>query len=129
MAMADVMAAAEAEGRQLDRASVAFTLGFCAGVRSRPRTIAEAEEGLLAVGDGIQLWFRCWGNRAGTPVLFVHGGPGNCVADYRDINAKFFDHRKFWVVEVDQRGTGQSQPSVREDFRHMQRYLDISISQ
>ena len=86
---AGMMGAAGSEGRQLDRASVAFLLGVCAGVRSRP---AEAEGGLLAVGGGIQLWSRCWGNRAGTPVVFVHGEPGNYVADCRDINVKFFGH-------------------------------------
>ena len=33
------------------------------------------------------------------------------------------------MVEVDQRGTGSSQPSVRDSHTHMQRYLDISIAQ
>ena len=33
------------------------------------------------------------------------------------------------VVEVDQRGTGKSKPSVQDDYRNMQVYLDISISQ
>lgn len=32
-------------------------------------------------------------------------------------------------MEVDQRGTGKSEPSVRVDFKHMQHYLDISIAQ
>lgn len=39
-------------------------------------------------------------------MLFVHGGPGNCVADYQDVNERFFDADKFYVVEIDQRGTG-----------------------
>ena len=76
----------------------------------------------------IQLWYRTWGNKKhGIPVLFVHGGPGNRVADYQDINAKFFDLNKFYVIEVDQRGTGRSKPSVRDDWSNMQYYLDISI--
>ena len=41
----------------------------------------------------------------------------------------FFDPALFFVVEVDQRGTGSSQPSVRDSHTHMQRYLDISIAQ
>ena len=78
----------------------------------------------------IQLWYRTWGNKKhGIPVLFVHGGPGNCVADYQDINAKFFYLNKFYVIEVDQRGTGRSKPSVRDDWSNMQYYLDISIKQ
>ena len=55
-----------------------------------------------------------WGKRSGIPVLFVHGGPGNCVADYQNVNERFFDVGIFFVVEVDQRGTGKSQPSVRQ---------------
>ena len=43
--------------------------------------------------------------------------------------AGFFDPALFFVVEVDQRGTGSSQPSVRDSHTHMQRYLDISIAQ
>jgi len=92
--------------------------------------IEEGKESFLDVGDGIKLWYRTWGKRdGGTPVLFVHGGPGNCVGDYRNINSKFFEADRFFVVEVDQRGTGLSQPSVREDYRHMALYKDISIEQ
>ena len=88
-----------------------------------------AEQNKLDIGEGLQLWYHTWGNRLkGIPVLFVHGGPGNCVADYEGINAKFFDKDRFFVVEVDQRGTGKSQPSVRDDFKNMQKYLDISIT-
>lgn len=91
--------------------------------------IAQAKSGRLDVGGGISLWYREWGNPAGTPVVFVHGGPGQCIADYNDGNARFFEESLFRVVEVDQRGTGQSQPSVRDDYRHMAKYTDISIEQ
>ena len=91
--------------------------------------IGQAKAGRVDVGDGVSLWYREWGNPAGTPVVFVHGGPGQCVADYNDVNARFFDEALFHVVEVDQRGTGLSQPSVRDDYRHMAKYADISIEQ
>ena len=95
--------------------------------------IGEAEEGTVAVGEvegvEVRLWYRTWGSRAaGTPVLFVHGGPGNCVADYADINGEFFDAARFFVVEVDQRGTGRSTPSVRESAAHMRIYGEIDSS-
>ncbi|EOD39034.1 hypothetical protein EMIHUDRAFT_466735 [Emiliania huxleyi CCMP1516] len=95
--------------------------------------IGEAEEGTVAVGEvegvEVRLWYRTWDSRAaGTPVLFVHGGPGNCVADYADINGEFFDAARFFVVEVDQRGTGRSTPSVRESAAHMRIYGEIDIS-
>jgi len=91
--------------------------------------IEKAEEGRVKVSDGISLWYRVWGNPAGTPVVFVHGGPGQCVADYNNINARFFDDTVYRVVEVDQRGTGLSKPSVRDDYKHMHKYMDISIEQ
>ena len=78
--------------------------------------IEEAEERLVDVrhpSKRIQIWFRTWGIETGIPVLFVHGGPGNCVDDYQNINKDFFDYNTFYVVEVDQRGTGNSLPSVR----------------
>ena len=96
----------------------------------RPIPIESAQEHLLDLGDGLKLWFRVWGDRtAGVPVLFVHGGPGNAIADYEMGNAHFFDYRQFYVVEVDQRGTGQSQPSVRDGCRNMRYYEDIGIEQ
>jgi len=97
--------------------------------------LEEAEERLVEVSPSpkIQLWVRTWGKRdGGIPVLFVHGGPGNCVADYGGINKDFFDASTFFVVEVDQRGTGKSQPSVRDPERgvaNMQLYRDISMPQ
>ena len=91
--------------------------------------ISEAHITTLPIGDGKTLWLRTWGCATGTPVLFVHGGPGQCVADYNDINAKFFEASEFHVVEVDQRGTGSSQPSVRDDYKNMELYKDITIAQ
>lgn len=100
--------------------------------------IEEAEVRMVDVPSAfaetrIQLWVRTWGDRvSGVPVLFVHGGPGNCVATYDNINKDFFDANKFFVVEVDQRGTGSSQPSVRDSDKgvaNMQLYLDISLEQ
>ena len=80
----------------------------------------------------LKIWFRTWGRMDGTgiPILFVHGGPGNAIADYFDNgNKRFFqdDDHSYFVVEVDQRGTGNSQPSVRDDPKNMQYYTDISI--
>lgn len=92
--------------------------------------IERATEHWLEVDGTIQLWYRTWGNRRdGIPVLFVHGGPGNAIADYHDGNKRFFSDRLFWVIEVDQRGTGNSQPSVRNDWHNMKYYKNISIDQ
>ena len=82
----------------------------------------------VEVAPGIMLWYRTWGNReSGIPVLFVHGGPGACTSDYT--NSVFFEADRYFVVEIDQRGTGNSKPSVRENFENMKVYLDITIQQ
>lgn len=44
-------------------------------------------------------------------------------------NACFFDPEQWFVIEVDQRGSGKSQPSVRDDVAHMALYMDITIAQ
>ena len=47
------------------------------------------------------------GNPEGTPVVFLHGGPGGgCGADYR----RYFDPKKWRVILFDQRGCGKSTP-------------------
>ena len=107
------------------------------------RGFDDAEESFFIVdnkeGQDIKLSYRTWGNPAGVPVLFVHGGPGNCVADYASVNPVFFDADKFFVVEIDQRGTGKSLPSVRDQTKtssgvtqgvlNMKLYQDITIVQ
>jgi proline iminopeptidase len=90
--------------------------------------IEKAREHMLDIGGGLTLWYRVWGNRkSGIPILFVHGGPGNAIADYDNGNKRFFDSNKFLVIEVDQRGTGRSQPSLRDDCENWKYYKDISI--
>lgn len=49
--------------------------------------------------------------------------------DYNNGNKRFFNENEMFVVEVDQRGTGYSQPSVRDDWHNMELYKNISIEQ
>ncbi|KAL3784671.1 hypothetical protein ACHAWO_004886 [Cyclotella atomus] len=99
-------------------------------------SIERAIEHTIDIGGGLSIWFRTWGTHrrgyssapdAVPAVLFVHGGPGQAVADYKNGNKRFFDAKKLFVVEVDQRGTGNSQPSVRDDYRNMKYYQGVSI--
>lgn len=63
--------------------------------------------GRLTVGDKHTLWFEQCGNPAGTPLLFLHGGPGSgCSPRHRDL----FDLTRFRVILFDQRGCGLSTP-------------------
>ena len=69
------------------------------------------ETGHLAVGDGQEIYWECSGNPDGKPAVFVHGGPGGgTTADYR----RFFDPARYRIVLFDQRGCGQSHPTIAE---------------
>lgn len=62
---------------------------------------------LLAVGEGHALYYEECGNPQGTPVLFLHGGPGSgCNSNHR----RFFDPQSQRIILFDQRGCGRSTP-------------------
>ena len=61
----------------------------------------------LKVSDLHTLWVEESGNPHGTPVVFLHGGPGaGCEAFHR----RFFDPEHYRVILYDQRGCGRSTP-------------------
>jgi len=58
---------------------------------------------------GHRIYWEEYGNPAGEPVMFLHGGPGGaCAPDM----ARFFDPRRYRVILFDQRGCGKSEPNV-----------------
>ena len=65
------------------------------------------DSGVLAVGDGHQIYWETCGNPGGVPVLIVHGGPGSgCTHRSRGR----FDPARYRLVLFDQRGCGRSTP-------------------
>lgn len=65
------------------------------------------EHGMLGVGDGHELYWEAVGNPAGTPAVYLHGGPGTgCVPNQRRV----FDPAAYRAVLFDQRGGGRSRP-------------------
>ncbi|MBK8978127.1 MAG: prolyl aminopeptidase [Planctomycetes bacterium] len=71
------------------------------------RAVEPFATGMLEVGHGHALYHEQCGIPDGTPILFVHGGPGaGCSAADR----RFFDPDRARVVLVDQRGCGRSTP-------------------
>lgn len=65
--------------------------------------------GMLKVGDGHTIYWEEVGNPAGTPALYLHGGPGSgCSANAR----RYFDPQAYRAVLFDQRGCGRSRPLV-----------------
>jgi proline iminopeptidase len=72
------------------------------------------------------------GNPNGTPVLFIHGGPGG---GYSAIHRQFFNPDAYRIVLFDQRGCGRSRPHacltnnttahLIEDIEKIRRHLQI----
>lgn len=63
--------------------------------------------GRLDVGDGHEIYWESVGNPAGTPAVFLHGGPGGgCTPGHR----RNFDPSAYRAVLFDQRGCGRSRP-------------------
>jgi proline iminopeptidase len=61
----------------------------------------------LKVSDLHRIYYEECGNPAGSPVLFLHGGPGSgCNATQR----RFFDPAHYRIILLDQRGCGRSTP-------------------
>jgi len=65
--------------------------------------------GTLDVGDGHHIYWEECGNPNGTPILFLHGGPG---AGCASIHRRFFDPDHYKIILLDQRGCGRSTPTA-----------------
>ncbi|CAI5473286.1 unnamed protein product [Closterium sp. Yama58-4] len=69
---------------------------------------AHHAEGYIKVSAIHSLYYRIYGNPAGKPALFLHGGPGaGCWPNH----ARFFDPAVYRIVLCDQRGAGRSTPA------------------
>lgn len=65
------------------------------------------DEGMLPVSSLHTIHYEQCGNPRGTPVVFLHGGPGGGISPaYR----QFFDPEAYRIVLFDQRGSGKSTP-------------------
>lgn len=63
---------------------------------------------LIDTGDGHRLYVERSGCEGGSPVIFLHGGPGSSTnANHR----RYFDPKFFDIVLFDQRGCGKSTPN------------------
>ena len=86
----------------------------------------------LAVDEPHTLHIEECGNPDGTPVVFLHGGPGGGCEPF---NRRFFDPEKYRVILFDQRGAGKSAPHAElrgntttalvDDIEKIRQHLDI----
>jgi proline iminopeptidase len=68
--------------------------------------------GHLDVGDSHVLYYEQVGNPAGTPIVYLHGGPGSgCTSGTR----RNFDLQRHRAVLFDQRAAGRSTPHASDD--------------
>ncbi len=75
----------------------------------------------IAVEGPHILYVEECGNPEGTPVLFVHGGPGaGCESWHRC----FFDPEAWRIILFDQRGAGRSRPHAELTGNHTQALVD-----
>lgn len=88
--------------------------------------------GMLDVGDGHTIYWEECGNKHGTPIVFLHGGPG---AGSASIHRRFFDPDHYRIILLDQRGCGRSTPTAEiennttdhliSDLEKLRRFLNI----
>jgi proline iminopeptidase len=76
-------------------------------VAERYPEIEPYESGFLDAGDGHSLYWETVGNPAGTPVVWLHGGPGSGSTTR---SRRLFDPAAYRAVLFDQRGCGRSRP-------------------
>lgn len=86
----------------------------------------------IEVAQPHELYVEECGNPNGTPVIFLHGGPGSgCSAYHR----RFFDPEFYRIILFDQRGSGRSLPlgetnknstsDLVRDMEVIRRYLEV----
>lgn len=74
--------------------------------------ITPYQTGMLAVGDGHEIYYERCGTPGATPAVFLHGGPGGgCAPDHR----RLFDPARYDLLLFDQRGCGRSTPHAGLD--------------
>jgi proline iminopeptidase len=65
------------------------------------------EKFTLKAGNFHDVYYEVCGNPKGSPVVFLHGGPGSgCSPTQR----RFFDPAHYRIILIDQRGCGRSKP-------------------
>ena len=65
------------------------------------------EKFTLKAGNLHEIYYEVCGNPKGSPVVFLHGGPGSgCSPTQR----RFFDPTYYHIILIDQRGCGRSKP-------------------
>jgi proline iminopeptidase len=65
------------------------------------------EVDILSSGEKVCIHIECSGNPKGYPVIYLHGGPGDCI---NPRVRRLYNPKKYNIVMFDQRGCGKSKP-------------------
>ena len=102
------------DGKQITKLQADELWGYDPqGTYGEHATPEEKQKHLLKVSDNPahSIYFREYGNPKGEPVVVVHGGPGGgCSIE----DAKFLDPKRYRIILFDQRGNGNSEPTVAD---------------
>ena len=89
-------------------------------------------DGHLKVSNLHSIYYSCYGNKNGIPLLVIHGGPGGML---KQKNSQKYNPKKYFIVLVDQRGCGKSTPfgelqenntdELVKDFEKLRKHLNI----
>lgn len=93
-----------------------ITLLLCFGWK------AQAEERLITTTDGIQLYVNIKGS--GTPVLYLHGGPGSGSYWFEKFFGDFLEQH-YTMIYLDQRGVGRSSGDQMANYSMDRMALDF----
>lgn len=83
--------------------------------------------------NGVRLWYRVAGQQQGTPVVFLHGGPGQGSQTFARFAGPLLE-RTQRMVYLDQRGSGRSEkhwkreyslPLMVDDLEQLRRQLGV----
>jgi proline iminopeptidase len=65
--------------------------------------------------NGVRLWYRVAGTEQGTPVLFLHGGPGQGSQTFARFAGPAME-RDQRMIYLDQRGSGRSEKHWKKEY-------------
>lgn len=103
-----------------------------ASVARAGNTAMQAGEHQTVV-NGVRLWYKVAGQGAGTPLLFLHGGPGYNSYSFEAQAGKALEG-KLRMIYLDQRGSGRSErpwtgaysmPIMVEDIEALRKQLGV----
>lgn len=89
-------------------------------------------DGYLQVSNLHSIYYCCYGNKDGIPLLVIHGGPGGSSSSKK---TTIYNPKKYFIVLVDQRGCGKSKPfcelkenntdELIKDFEKLRKHLHV----